>query len=134
VDDAHTVSEQIDGRIRLEYLSPSWMILSDGFRKSALVLAVKRVLDLLASAILFILSLPIMIVVALAIWLESGGPVLFRQERIGLGGRPFEILKFRSMSHDAEAGGPQWATAGDKRITKVGRLLRKLRLDELPQV
>jgi sugar transferase (PEP-CTERM system associated) len=134
VEDAHTVSEQIDGRIRLEYLSPSWMILSDGFRKSGLLQAVKRCLDLLASAVLLILSLPIMIVVALAIWLESGGPVLFKQERIGLGGRPFEILKFRSMNQNAEADGPQWATDGDRRITKVGRLLRKLRLDELPQV
>jgi sugar transferase (PEP-CTERM system associated) len=134
VEDAHTVSEQIDGRIRLDYLSPSWMILSDGFRKSGLLLAVKRVLDLLAAAVLFILSLPIILVVALAIWLESGGPVFFKQERIGLGGRPFEILKFRSMNQNAEADGPQWATDGDKRITKVGRLLRKLRLDEIPQV
>src|SRR5580765_1532905 len=134
VEDAHTVSEQIDGRIRLEYLSPSWMILSDGFRKSGLLLAVKRAVDLVVSAVLLILSLPIMIMVALAIWLDSGGPVLFKQERIGLGGRRFEILKFRSMNQNAEADGPQWATDGDRRITKVGRLLRKLRLDEIPQV
>jgi lipopolysaccharide/colanic/teichoic acid biosynthesis glycosyltransferase len=74
-----------------------------------------------------------MVIVALAIWLESGSPILFRQERIGLGGRPFQILKFRSMNNDAEEHGPKWAAEGDQRITRVGRLIRKLRFDELPQ-
>lgn len=133
VEDAHTVSEQIDGRIRLEHLSPSWMILSEGFRKSALLLAAKRMLDILVSLLLLLLTLPIMGIVVLAIWLESGSPVLFRQERIGLGGRPFEILKFRSMNHNAEEHGPKWAADGDQRVTRVGRIIRKLRLDELPQ-
>lgn len=133
VEDAHTVSEQIDGRIRLEHLSPSWMILSEGFRKSTILLVAKRMLDILASLLLLILTLPILLVVALAIWIESGGPILFRQERIGLGGRPFQILKFRSMNHNAEENGPKWAADGDLRITRVGRLIRKLRLDELPQ-
>jgi len=134
VEDAHMVCEQIDGRIRLEYLSPSWMILSEGFRKSAVLLAAKRLLDLLVSSALLILMLPIMGIVALAIWLDSGSPILFRQERIGLGGRPFQILKFRSMSQDAEEHGPKWAAEDDHRVTRVGRILRKLRLDELPQV
>ncbi len=133
VEDAHTVSEQIDGRIRLEHLSPSWMILSEGFRKSALLVAAKRMLDVLASLILLLIALPIMGIAALAIWLESGSPILFRQERIGLGGRPFQILKFRSMNHDAEEHGPKWAADGDHRVTHVGRIIRKLRLDELPQ-
>ncbi|HEU0047613.1 MAG: hypothetical protein AUH66_00030 [Acidobacteria bacterium 13_1_40CM_4_57_6] len=133
VEDAHTVSEQIDGRIRLEHLSPSWMILSEGFRKSSLLLAAKRMVDVLASLVLLLLALPIMGVVALAIWLESGSPILFRQERIGLGGRPFQILKFRSMNHNAEEHGPKWAADGDQRVTWVGRVIRKLRLDELPQ-
>jgi sugar transferase (PEP-CTERM system associated) len=134
VEDAHMLSEQIDGRIRLEYLSPSWMILSEGFRKSAILLAAKRMLDVVASLVLFLVTLPVMLIVALAIWLESGGPVLFRQERIGLGGQPFQILKFRSMAHDAEKHGPKWAADGDSRITRVGRIIRKFRLDELPQV
>jgi sugar transferase (PEP-CTERM system associated) len=134
VEDAHTVSEQIDGRIRLEYLSPSWMILSEGFRKSAIRLATKRLVDILASTILLLVSLPVTAIVAFAIWLETGTPILFRQERIGLAGRPFEILKFRSMGQDAEKGGPKWAADGDQRVTKVGRIIRKLRLDELPQV
>jgi sugar transferase (PEP-CTERM system associated) len=134
VEDAHTVSEQIDGRIRLEHLSPSWMILSEGFRKSALLLAAKRMLDILASLILLLIAMPIIGIVALAIWLESGSPILFRQERIGLGGRSFQILKFRSMNHDAEEHGPKWAADGDQRATRVGRIIRKLRFDELPQV
>ncbi len=133
VEDAHTVSEQIDGRIRLEHLSPSWMILSEGFRKSSLLLAAKRMVDVLASLVLLLLTLPIIGIVALAIWLESGSPVLFRQERIGLGGRPFQIFKFRSMNHNAEEHGPKWAADGDQRVTRVGRIIRKLRLDELPQ-
>jgi sugar transferase (PEP-CTERM system associated) len=134
VEDAHMVSEQIDGRIQLEHLSPSWMILSEGFRKSPLLLNAKRALDILVSFLLLLVTLPIMIVTALAIWLESGGPVFFRQERIGLDGKPFEILKFRSMAQDAERGGPKWAVEGDLRITRVGRIIRKLRFDELPQV
>jgi sugar transferase (PEP-CTERM system associated) len=133
VEDAHTMSEQIDGKIRLEHLSPSWMILSEGFRKSSVLLAAKRMLDVLVSLLLLLLTLPIMGIVALAIWLESGSPILFRQERIGLGGRPFQILKFRSMNHNAEEGGPMWAADGDQRVTRVGRIIRKLRLDELPQ-
>ena len=133
VEDAHSMSEQIDGKIRLEHLSPSWMILSEGFHKSSLLLVAKRILDILVSLVLLLLTLPIMGIVALAIWLESGSPVLFRQERIGLGGRPFEILKFRSMNHDAEEHGPKWAADGDQRVTRVGRVIRKLRLDELPQ-
>jgi len=134
VEDAHTVCEQIDGRIRLEHLSPSWMILSEGFRKSAVLLAAKRSMDILISSLLLVLSLPVMAIVALAIFIESGSPVLFRQERVGLGRRQFEILKFRSMYRDAEENGPKWASDGDHRITAVGRVIRKLRLDELPQV
>lgn len=134
VEDAHSVSEQIDGRISLAHLSPSWMILSDGFRKSTWLLAAKRALDVIVSSLLLILSLPIMLVVAIFIWAESGSPILFRQERTGLGGKSFNILKFRSMRQDAEKHGAQWASASDDRITRVGRFIRKFRLDELPQV
>jgi sugar transferase (PEP-CTERM system associated) len=134
IEDAHSVSEQIDGRISLEHLSPSWMILSEGFRKSHWLLAAKRAQDILASLFLLILTLPVMLLVAIAIWIESRGPVLFRQERAGLAGRKFEILKFRSMYQDAEKHGPKWAVDGDDRVTRVGRFIRKFRLDELPQV
>jgi sugar transferase (PEP-CTERM system associated) len=134
VEDAHTVCEQIDGRIRLEHLSPSWMILSEGFRKSSLLLGAKRTLDVLVSLALLLISLPVMALVAIAILLETGSPVLFRQERIGLKGKEFKILKFRSMTQNAEANGPKWAADGDSRVTRVGRIIRKLRLDELPQI
>lgn len=134
VEDAHTISEKIMGRISLEHLSPSWLFLADGFRKSRFLVLTKRLTDLLISLIALIIASPLMAASALAIWLESGGPILFRQERTGLGGRSFQILKFRSMYQNAEEGGPAWASTDDPRITRVGRYLRKFRLDELPQL
>jgi sugar transferase (PEP-CTERM system associated) len=133
VEDAHTVFERISGRIALERLSPSWLIFNDGFGKSKFLLAAKRIVDVVAALIAITLTLPIMALVALAIMIESGGPVLFRQKRVGLHGDQFEIFKFRSMRQDAEKGGPSWATDGDNRITRVGTFIRKYRLDELPQ-
>lgn len=133
VEDVHSVWEEISGRIHLQHLSPSWLILSDGFRKPRLLLAVKRTFDFVAALVGVILGAPIMIVTAIAIWIEDGGPVLFRQERTGMSEKPFQILKFRSMRQDAEAGGAQWAGDGDQRITRVGSLIRKLRIDEFPQ-
>jgi sugar transferase (PEP-CTERM system associated) len=134
VEDAHRVYESLSGRIFLQRLSPSWLILSDGFRKSAFEMASKRAFDLVVSTILLLLLLPVMVLVAIAIWFESGGPVLFHQVRTGLYGKEFEILKFRSMTQDAEKHGPQWASANDSRITGVGHFIRKFRLDELPQL
>ncbi|HEU4414880.1 MAG TPA: TIGR03013 family XrtA/PEP-CTERM system glycosyltransferase [Candidatus Angelobacter sp.] len=133
VEDAHTVFENISGRIALEKLSPSWLIFSDGFRKNKFLLAAKRTMDIAAALFAITLTLPIMALVAAAILLESGRPVLFRQKRVGLHGATFEILKFRSMRQDAEKGGPSWASDGDSRITRVGGFIRKYRLDELPQ-
>jgi sugar transferase (PEP-CTERM system associated) len=134
VEEAHSVLERMTGRIGLEYLSPSWLILSDGFRKSPGLTWTKRLLDVVVSLIALLLCLPLFAVVAVATLLESGGPVLFRQERTGLRGRPFDMLKFRSMYNDAEKEGPQWAATQDSRITRVGRWIRKFRIDELPQV
>lgn len=133
VEDAHTVFERISGRIPLERLSPSWLIFSDGFSKSRLLLATKRAIDIIASLIGILLTLPIMGAVALAILIESGKPILFRQKRVGLNSEVFEILKFRSMRQDSEKSGPSWATDGDSRITRVGNIIRKYRFDELPQ-
>src|SRR5215831_1246339 len=133
VEDAHTVFERISGRIAVERLSPSWLIFSDGFRKSRFLLAAKRTIDILAALFAITLTLPIMLMVAAAILMESGRPVLFRQKRVGLNGTQFDIFKFRSMRQDAEKGGPSWATDGDNRITRVGAFIRKYRLDELPQ-
>jgi sugar transferase (PEP-CTERM system associated) len=133
VEDAHTVFERISGRIALEKLSPSWLIFNDGFRKSNFLRAAKRTVDIIAAVVAITLALPIMALVAVAILIESGRPVLFRQQRVGLNGENFEILKFRSMRQDAEKGGPSWATDGDNRITRVGAFIRKYRFDELPQ-
>ncbi len=134
IEDAHSAYETVSGRILLERLTPSWLILSEGFRKNPFLMASKRALDIFASLLGILLTFPIMGAVAIAIWFESGSPILFRQKRIGLHGKEFEILKFRSMRKDAEAAGPAWATANDSRITRLGSFLRKYRLDELPQL
>lgn len=134
VEDAHRVHETLSGRIFIQGLSPSWLILSDGFRKSAFQTALKRFFDIAVSTVLLILASPLMILTAIAIWLESGSPILFRQKRTGLHGVEFEILKFRSMRQDAEKHGPKWAVENDDRVTRVGRFIRNSRLDELPQL
>ncbi len=134
VEDAHSFYERMTGRIILEHLSPSWLILSDGFRKLAPLVWAKRALDVLVALVTLILFLPLFVIVAAAIWLESGSPILFRQERTGLRGKPFDMLKFRSMYNNAEEEGPRWAGDGDHRITRVGKWIRKFRIDELPQV
>jgi len=122
-------------QVLLESLNPSWMVLGSGFRQGYFENAVKRLFDLIVSGALLLLTFPIMLVAALCIYLESGGPVLFRQERVGQGGRNFTLYKFRSMRNDAESGGtPQWAKANDDRTTRVGRFIRKTRIDELPQI
>jgi len=133
VEDAHTVFEKISGRIALEKLSPSWLIFSDGFHKNRFLLAAKRAIDVTAALFAITLTLPVMALVALAIVIESGRPVFFRQQRVGLHGEQFEIYKFRSMRQDAEKSGPSWAADNDNRITRVGGFIRKYRLDELPQ-
>jgi len=134
VEDAHNLYECVAGRIALESVNPSWLIFSEGFRKFHWQLILKRCLDVLLASVGFLLSLPIMAVVAICIKLDSKGPVLFRQERVGQFGRLFTLLKFRSMALGAEAEGiPQWASENDPRATKVGRIIRRFRLDELPQ-
>lgn len=134
VEDAHSFYERMTGRIILERLSPSWLILSDGFNKSKMLTLSKRALDIVVSLVSLVLCLPLFLIVGLAIWLESGLPILYSQGRSGLHGRSFEMLKFRSMYNDAEHAGPQWAATGDHRITRVGKWIRKFRIDELPQV
>lgn len=134
IEDVHKCFERLSGRITLEHLSPSWLILSDGFKKSAILLAAKRMTDIFVSSILFTLTLPLLPLIALAIYLETGKPILFHQTRIGYRGRRFELLKFRSMIQNAEKDGPQWAAQQDTRITRIGSFLRKTRLDEIPQL
>jgi len=134
VEDAHSTMSSLSGRIWLESIQPSWFVFSDGFHRSPITLAIKRALDLGFGLIGLVISLPVMALVAVAVKLDSKGPAIFRQTRVGLGGKPFEVLKFRSMRLDAEeANGAQWALKDDPRTTRVGRFIRKFRLDELPQ-
>src|SRR5205823_9488371 len=134
VEDATTTYERVTGKILIDDLRPSWLIFSDGFCVSRGMRLMKRSIDLTLSLIMLILALPAMLVTALAILLEDGRPVLYRQERVGENGRTFTLSKFRSMRKDAETGTPLWAKHGDDRITFVGRIIRKTRLDELPQL
>jgi sugar transferase (PEP-CTERM system associated) len=134
VEDVHSCIERLSGRIAIEHLNPSWLILANGFKKSRWLLASKRALDILASGLLLVLSAPILPLAALAICLETGRPIFFRQVRVGYKGCEFQLVKLRSMVRDAEKNGPQWATLQDNRITRVGRFLRKTRIDELPQL
>ena len=125
------------GRVMLEGLLPSWFVFTARFNRSVLRRISKRSFDLLAAFTIALLSWPLMILVALAIWIESGGrgPVLYRQQRLGEGDLAFRLVKFRSMRTDAEMDGvARWASADDDRVTRVGRVIRKLRLDELPQL
>ena len=118
-----------------DVLQPSWLIFSDGFRDSALAKLTKRCFDIVFSSALLLFTLPLMLLTAMVIVLDSKGPVFYRQERVGLNGRPFLVIKFRSMRTDAEKdGAPQWAARRDARVTRVGALIRKLRIDELPQL
>ena len=129
--------ERETGRVRVDVLNPSWMIFGEGFRRDPLRLFSSRVLDVLSSLLILILTLPVTVLVALAIKLEDGwhAPLLYHQLRLGFGGREFEVLKFRSMHADAEPDGQaQWARRDDPRITRVGAVIRKLRIDELPQL
>jgi sugar transferase (PEP-CTERM system associated) len=133
VEDAHSLYERITGRIMVDKLAPSSLILSEGFRKNSALLFAKRLIDILVSFVVLLAFSPLFLLISLAIRLESPGPVLIRQWRVGLSGRAFQMLKFRSMRDDAEQEAPQWAAQDDQRITRVGRILRPLRLDELPQ-
>jgi len=127
--------ERENGRIDLEALQPSWLIFSDGFRTGWIVDAVKRSVDVIASAAVLVLTAPLLLATALAVKLESPGPILYRQERVGLRGKTFTLLKFRSMRVDAEQDGtPQWAMKADPRVTRIGTFIRKVRIDELPQL
>lgn len=134
VIDAATFFEREACQIRVDSLQPSWLVFGGGFDQSFLRAYSKRAFDLLASLIIFIVTLPVMLFTALFIVLEDRLPIFYRQERVGKDGHPFMVLKFRSMRNDAEKGGrPQWASTDDPRTTRVGRIIRKLRIDELPQ-
>lgn len=136
VNEFSSFIERETGRIDLATTNPSWLIFSDGFSApQRLSRAFKRVFDIVASLIVLVLVWPLIVIGALAVKLDSKGPAFYRQTRVGLFGEPYEIVKLRSMRIDAEvAGTAVWAEENDPRVTRVGRIIRKIRVDELPQL
>ena len=135
VTDLARYFERVHGRVPIESLKVSWLIYGDGYRQGWLRSFVKRVFDIAATVVLLLFTLPIMTMMALLIAVESKGPVIYRQDRVGRGGKQFTLLKFRSMRIDAEKDGkPSWAAVNDARVTRIGRFMRRARIDELPQL
>jgi sugar transferase (PEP-CTERM system associated) len=137
ISDLATFLERETGKVYLDILIPSWMIFGDGFRRDVVRRYSERAFDVLASFLLLVLSLPLIVCTVLAIKLEEGikAPIFYGQPRVGYAGKVFRVLKFRSMRVDAEKDGrARWATANDSRVTRVGNFIRKVRIDELPQL
>ncbi|SMQ74341.1 sugar transferase, PEP-CTERM system associated/exopolysaccharide biosynthesis polyprenyl glycosylphosphotransferase [Altererythrobacter xiamenensis] len=134
VNDFSSFLERETGRVDLDTVNPSWLIFSDGFSSGRMISsAAKRIFDIVASLILLMLTFPIILLFALIVKLDSKGPAFFRQKRVGLYGQTFDLIKLRSMRTDAEKDGAKWAEENDPRVTRVGRFIRKVRIDELPQ-
>lgn len=134
VSDALSFCERELGKIDIDLLQPSWMLFSDGFKYSKRRSIAKRLFDLALASIFFLVLWPFMLLTAIAVRLDSPGPVLYHQIRVGLNGKSFRIYKFRSMRQDAEKNGAVWAKKNDSRVTRVGAFIRNTRLDELPQL
>jgi len=134
VDDGMTFTEELAGKLSVENLRPSSLIFSDGFKRSSILKRIKRGFDVVLSTVGIVVTMPVILMISAAIKLDSPGPVLYKQERVGKDGKLFGLLKFRSMHQDAEENGPVWADVGDDRATRVGKVIRKMRLDEIPQM
>jgi sugar transferase (PEP-CTERM system associated) len=134
VDDGMAFTEELAGKLSVENLRPSSLIFSDGFKRSIIFKRIKRGFDVVLSIVGLAVTMPINVVLSAAIKVDSPGPILYKQERVGKDGNIFRLLKFRSMSQDAEPNGPVWADVSDDRATRVGKVIRKLRLDEIPQM
>lgn len=133
IEECTSFYERVTGQVHLEMVRPSWLIFDGRGRDTKLQMVARESVHRLLALIGLILSLPIALITAILIKLESRGPVFYRQERVGKNGRAFEVLKFRSMKVDAEENGPVWALADDDRATFVGKIIRKIRVDEIPQ-
>jgi sugar transferase (PEP-CTERM system associated) len=134
VDDGVAFTEQLAGKLSVENLHPSFLIFSDGFKRSAIFKRLKRGIDIIGSLLGLTVFTPLMLIISLAIKLDTKGPIFYRQERIGEDEKIFNLFKFRSMSVDAEENGPVWAEVNDQRVTRVGQVIRKMRFDEIPQM
>jgi sugar transferase (PEP-CTERM system associated) len=133
IEEGATFYERVSGRVSLNMIRPSWLIFSGRGRQAKLTTISRNTVHWLVALIGFLLCVPIMIVTALLIKVDSRGPVFYKQERVGKNGRRFVLMKFRSMKVDAEKSGPVWASKSDDRTTRVGRIIRKVRIDEIPQ-
>jgi sugar transferase (PEP-CTERM system associated) len=133
IEESVSFYERLTGKVSIEMLRPSWLIFSGKTQSFRIYKRLRRLVDIVWAVTGFVLSSPLMLLTAAAIKLDSRGPVLYTQERVGKHNRVFKIVKFRSMRTDAEQAGPVWAGASDPRVTRVGRVIRKLRIDELPQ-
>ncbi|MBV8380854.1 MAG: TIGR03013 family PEP-CTERM/XrtA system glycosyltransferase [Paucibacter sp.] len=135
VVDIATYFEKTLAQIKISHVHAGWLIFGDGFNQGVIRTLIKRLFDVLFSLLILVLTAPVMLLTAVAVVMESKGPVLYMQERVGLNGAVFKVIKFRSMRTDAELDGkPRWATKNDDRVTRVGRIIRKVRIDELPQL
>ncbi|WP_267876168.1 TIGR03013 family XrtA/PEP-CTERM system glycosyltransferase [Massilia sp. PAMC28688] len=135
VTDAANFFERESCQIRVDSLQPSWLVFGGGFDQSFIRSFMKRGFDLVCSGIILTATFPIMVITGILIYLEDRSPIFYQQERVGLDGHSFNVLKFRSMRNDAEKGGkPQWAAQNDPRVTRIGNFIRKTRIDELPQI
>jgi len=135
VVDIATYFEKTLAQIKISHVNAGWLVFGDGFNQGVFRTVVKRIFDIAFSSVILVLATPIMAITAIMIKLESHGDVLYRQERVGLNGSIFNVVKFRSMRSDAEKDGqPRWATRNDDRVTRIGRFIRKVRIDELPQL
>lgn len=128
--------ETYESKLPISHLSPKWFLENTGFEiyHNNFNLKAKRLLDLLFALLIGIFAAPVIVLAAIIVKLESKGPIFFIQERIGEGNKKFNIVKFRSMTTDAEKDGPQWASKNDNRVTKFGKIMRATRIDELPQL
>ncbi len=134
VNEFSSFLERETGRVDLDTVNPSWLIFSDGFSSGrAISSAAKRIFDIFVSALLLAITAPVILFFALLVKIDSKGPAFYRQVRVGLYGQPFHVIKLRSMRTDAEAAGAQWASKNDPRVTRIGRFIRLVRIDELPQ-
>jgi len=134
IEDASFVMERLLGKLSLDGLHPSSLIFTHGFKVKAIHQISRRIVSILVSFVALVLCLPMIPFIILAIRLSSPGPIFFRQTRVGLGGRHYSVIKFRTMRQDAEANGAVWATKDDPRITRLGKFMRMTRLDEIPQL
>lgn len=133
IEEGATFYERVTGRVSLEMIRPSWLIFTGRGRQAKLAAVTRNAVHRFVALIAVLLSLPIALLTAILIKLDSRGPVFYKQERVGENGRSFVLTKFRSMRVDAETDGPVWASKRDERTTRVGRIIRKIRVDEIPQ-